>query len=276
MSSDAAATRTRWFHKCCKAALGACIPLYLAANFVNRELGFLASLQIPVLTASVLIIIASLERVERGLAAQGDIQVRMYPCHGDFYRDLRNHVDGAQRTIYTTYLRRYAPGALGESALAYFHECAAWAERSPDHHFRRVIASNNGSGEMNAWVSSEGARASQLQSKGSNYRVRLLPWELQNVDAISVAIIDSEYVFVTFSGEEDRLSGFSLKGQQLVQEYFQPYYDKLWNASVPVGEDTHGHCPSVASACEVTTKPDLQVEHGISSVPHFCSNRSGL
>jgi hypothetical protein len=118
---------------------------------------------------------------------------------------------------------------LGESAKTYFHECAAWAERSPDHHFRRVIALSSQQG-MTEWMKGEAERSEKLRAKDVNYRVKILPWELRAVDALSVAIIDSEYVFVAFSGEEDKLVGFSLKSHRMATEYFGPYYEKLWTA----------------------------------------------
>jgi hypothetical protein len=207
--------------------------MYFVALFFNRELGFLDSLQVPVMSASLLVLMSMLERVQRSInCGDGDhVPVRIYPSHGDFYRDLRKHVDAAQRTVFTSYLRRYPPDTLGESALAYFNECNAWAERSQDHHFRRVIASMGSYEPLSKWARSQEAQARKLASQGVNHRVRILPWELREADAISIAIIDDEYVFITFSDEEDHLCGFSLRSRCLVKEYFLPYYCRLWNAS---------------------------------------------
>jgi hypothetical protein len=222
--------REYWFVRSLKVVLGLSLPAYFVLMFMNRELSFLKFVEVPLVFASVLLLITMVERLERHAKEDTRVFVRLYETPGDFYRELRNKVDEASKRVFTTYLRRYKPGLLGEAAESYFAECRAWADRSSDHVFRRVIIRSEHEG-MRGWLKSELAAAVSAKGKGRHYSVRLLDWELHDADALSIAIVDGDYIFVAFSGEEDKLTGFSVCSPQLVANYFLPYFEKVWAAA---------------------------------------------
>jgi hypothetical protein len=225
--------RSRWSTASVKVVLGASLPTYFIFLFLNRELDFLRLVEIPLMFASVLLLISMVERIERQVDGEAKVFVRTYANQGEFYRELRNKVDQASDHVYTSYLRRYDNAFLGESAKSYFAECKAWAQRSDGHVFRRVITRSSLEHDR-SWISQERKAEDAARRSGRHYTVRVLPWDLHDADALSIAIVDSEYIFVAFSGEEDKLTGFSLCSRRLAQDYFLPYYERIWSAGMPL------------------------------------------
>lgn len=224
--------RNRIFSTVAKSALVLSIPAYFVALFVNRELGFLESLEIPIIAASILVVLNTVERIESRLQNPDWSQVRTYGSHTEFYLALRARVDKARRRVHTSYLRPYPPGELGESALSYFATCRAWADRSDEHRFRRVLLGSRDDG-MADWLREE--LDAQENATHRNYQVRVLDWSLRGEsEAVSVALIDDEYLFFAFSGEQDNLVGFSVRSRKLVKDYFAKYHDNLWRAARPL------------------------------------------
>jgi hypothetical protein len=222
--------REYYFVRTLKAVLSLSLPAYFVFLFVNHELDFLKFVEVPLVFASILLLISMVECLERQAKDDSRVFVRLYETQGDFYRELRNKVDEASKRVFTTYLRRYKPGLLGEAADSYFAKCRAWADKSSDHVFRRVVIRSEHEG-MAQWLENELAAAEAARAKGRHYSIRLLEWELHDADALSIAIIDSDYIFVAFSGEEDKLTGFSVRSPRLVSNYFLPYFEKMWAAA---------------------------------------------
>ena len=40
---------------------------------------------------------------------------------------------------------------------------------------------------------------------------------------------DYDTVFLTYSSDVDSVVGFSIKSREIVQQYFEPYFERLWN-----------------------------------------------
>ncbi|MEU8238443.1 hypothetical protein AB0C07_09375 [Actinoplanes missouriensis] len=235
MANPLELARNLWFARTLKIALGASLPAYFIFLFLNRELAFLRIVEIPLMFASVLVLISMTERVERRLDGDASVSIETYASQAEFYRELRNRVDRASGHVYTSYLRRYEPALLGDAAKSYFAECKAWAQRSDAHIFRRVITRSSIEHDRK-WIEEQRNFEGETRKRGRHYTVRILPWDLHDADAISVAIIDSEYIFVAFSGEEDKLTGFSLRSPRLAQDYFLPYYERIWTASTALAQ----------------------------------------
>jgi hypothetical protein len=222
-----------WFSRTIKALLVLSIPAYVVAVVVNRELGFLAWLEVPLISATLLLIVSLLERWVSD-ATDGRPAMSFYSDHNEFYRETRARIAAARKRVYVTYMRRHGPNRLGDAARAHFSECLAWAERSSEHHFRRIMvpAENDDTREF---MHQQHEAELSARTKDRNYRVRVIAWSLHDADGLSVGIIDDEYAFVSYSSDGDRLVAFSIQSRQLVKDFFEYYYEKLWTAAEPIG-----------------------------------------
>lgn len=224
--------RNRIFSTVAKSALVLSIPAYFVALFVNRELGFLESLEIPIIAASILVVLNTVERIESRLQNPDWSQVRTYGSHTEFYLALRARVDKARRRVHTSYLRPYPPGELGGERVELFRDLSRVG--GP---FRRASISSGASRVTRRWYGRLAREELDAQENAThrNYQVRVLDWSLRGEsEAVSVALIDDEYLFFAFSGEQDNLVGFSVRSRKLVKDYFAKYHDNLWRAARPL------------------------------------------
>jgi hypothetical protein len=210
------------------------IPAYVVALVLNRELGFFTWLEVPLISATLLLIVSLLERWAPD-AAEERPTISFYRDHNEFYRETRARIAAARQRVFVTYMRRQGPNRLGEAARGHFDECVAWAERSTEHHFRRIMVHAENA-EMREFMHQQRDAEVSVRAKGYNYNVRVIAWTLHDADALSVGIIDDEYVFVSYSADRDRLVAFSIRSRQLVKDYFEYYYEKLWTSAEPIGD----------------------------------------
>jgi hypothetical protein len=268
--------RNKWFKNLSKAALLISIPAYYVAVFANRELGFLSAVEVPLLSAAAFIMLAtldylqgqvdqtnanfvrlqkSLDETARDISTRLPGEVRVYRHHADFYTALTAAVSGAEHEVWTSYFRRYPPDTLGEASSNYFNTCKSWAiSNRKDHHFRRLVVDPQ-EPPLREWL-----KEAERPAIDSNYRVRIVPWALHETDSLSIAIIDSRWVFVAFSAEEDRLTGYSFRNPNIIEGYLD-YYQRIWDHSKPLDEyfrttDTDGSMPPTGNKCRVDSESD--------------------
>lgn len=258
-------TRTRWFSKLTRGFLIGAIAVYVVGLFAKQELNILRGLEMPLLFSSVLLLVFAVDRIERKLDNPNVAPIRTYQNHSEFYRELKSKVDCANSRVYTSYLREYPPGELGKVASDYFQCCFDWARRSPDHQFRRVmVAPGAAAPDRLAWTRTLAAQ--QRSAPQGTYTIRVLDWELRGeAEALSVSLIDDEYLFFAFSGERDKMVGFSIKNRVLVKEYFANYHQKLWDAAHPVEDYLARVEQSAAGADDPTggSASSLRLDHPI-------------
>lgn len=222
------AERERWDRRILKALLMMSIPAYFVALFLGRELGFSRYFEAPLTAASILYLLVAVDRLVLiwRESTRSRVPVRLYETSADFYLELAARVSQAKRRVWTTYLRPVPFNSLGPDAENYFRVCAQWAARDPNNHaFRRIVIQPRCI-EMQNMLHIETDRSDSL-----NYTVRVT--ENNIGDAISMAIVDDEFVFVTFLAERDEFKGFSCHSRELVA-LFQSYHIQLWQNSVDV------------------------------------------
>lgn len=186
--------------------------------------------------------VAGLEAIVAGLsAAAGDrgASVTFYRDR-QFYLATRNAVEQASNRVFVSYLRVRSPDRLGDAARQHIEACRAWARSSPDHHFRRVILGTGVLGtepaEMSEFLAQELAATRAARAGGNRYNVRLLTRSLHAEEAVSVGLYDDDLVFVSYGADADRMIGFSIRSREIVKEYFEYYYEKLWGSATPIEE----------------------------------------
>ncbi|MBR7833298.1 hypothetical protein KDL01_08475 [Actinospica durhamensis] len=155
-------------------------------------------------------------------------ELQFYQQYEAFYESLTRQVCHAKREVRVSYLRRFPPDVLNSTAVDdYFKACLAWA-RQPKRMFRRVVTSDS-AGEMARWMESE---RELMRDNDPRYLVRQV--EVRG-DAMSVAIIDHEYVYFAFGAERSSVTGFSLRNVELA-EYMITYHDELWRNGKDITE----------------------------------------
>ncbi|WP_030490234.1 hypothetical protein [Micromonospora chokoriensis] len=225
-----AGERERWDRRVLKAALLVSIPLYFVALFMGRELGFNKYIEGPLVSASILYLLVSLDKLVAVWrdSARGRVELRTYETAAEFYLDLAARVLQARRRVWTTYLRPVSIQSLGPDAETYFRVCEQWAARDPaGHAFRRIVIRPEGLG-MEGMLEIE-----QKRNRRPNYTVRVA--KNNTGDAISMAVVDDDIVFVTFVVERDEFKGFSCQSREL-GSLFQSYHSLLWQTGVDVGD----------------------------------------
>ncbi len=81
---------------------------------------------------------------------------------------------------------------------------------------------------MAEWIESE----CRFAAAHPNFEVRLLEWP-SKTDAINMALIDRETVFLLFSGHNDiRLHGMSVRSAPIA-DYLREYFFGLWSHGTP-------------------------------------------
>lgn len=254
--------RKIWTTRVAKIVLTTSIGAYFVALFLHAELGVGKFLELPLILASLLVAITLLERQERAMGSLGAsvtaLEQRMTRLeaglagleaaaaiagergvNATFYRDrqfylaTRSAVENARHRVFVSYLRGHSPERLGEAARQHVEACRAWARSSPDHHFRRVILRTEGE-QMNDFLAQELAATTSARAEGRRYAVRLLTRSLHDAEAVSVGLYDDDLVFVSYTGDSDQMLGFSIRSREIAKEYFEYYYERLWESATPI------------------------------------------
>ena len=247
--------RRRWFARTLEVVLGAAIPVYLIALFVNRELGVAKALELPLIFASLIIVIELSQRQDVAMAAldkrvasmESNLAALIAAAMGQhdgtevkFYRNrqlyeaTRQAVEQAKSRVYVTYLRNYGPGR-SDGSHTHVQACRDWALRHPDHRFRRVIRHGPNAG-LADFISDEHEAELTASAQDRHYHVRLVPYEEFQTETVRVGLYDYDTVFLTYSSDVDAVVGLSIKSREIVQQYFEPYFDKLWESAKPIDE----------------------------------------
>ncbi len=253
--------RTKWFVRTLEAVLGAAIPAYFVIFFLHRELGIGSILEVPLIFASLIFAIELLLRqnstvaeLEQKVATMSQTvadlaaiaarldrgaEVKFYQDR-QFYEATRAAVESARSRVFVSYLRGHSPNRW-DAARDHIEACRTWALQSPQHHFRRVILHVKG-GRLGEFVASELEAVKKAASQDRRYVVRLLTDSVHQSEAISVGLYDHDLVFISYSGDSDHGFGFSIRSREIVEKYFEYYYDRLWSSAVPIEEFdfTHG------------------------------------
>lgn len=245
--------RRRWFARTLEAVLGVAIPVYLIALFVDRELGVAKALKLPLIFASLILAIELLQRQDAAVAAldrrvasmesnlaaltvaamrQHDgTEVKFYR-NRQLYEATRHAVERAKSRVFVTYLRSSGP-SRSDGAHAYMEACRDWALRHADHRFRRVIRHGPDAG-LADFIADELAAEFSASAQDRHYHVRLVPYEEFQAETVRIGLYDYDTVFLTYSSDVDSIIGFSIKSREIVQQYFEPYFDKIWESARPI------------------------------------------
>ena len=54
-------------------------------------------------------------------------------------------------------------------------------------------------------------------------------------ETVRVGLYDYDTVFLTYSSDVDSVVGFSIRSREIVQQHFEPYFERLWNSADPPG-----------------------------------------
>jgi hypothetical protein len=100
--------RKRVYRRLIETAITISIIGYIVALFVNRELGFIRDLIVPLLLATLLLILELVLHIDRSLGS-AKVPIRRYDSANDFYAELQSKVRSATKTVRTSYLRQNRP-----------------------------------------------------------------------------------------------------------------------------------------------------------------------
>jgi hypothetical protein len=210
------------------------ILMLLVASIVSAVLELETRWLIPVLLLALLLIVRMLFGVAESSDAVRDsvaslvrasttATVTTYGSADEFYRAA---AASAGDQLALTYLRTVAPtNRQNLAATSYFDAIQEWLAGDEHRSARRVIClrGDQPEGPMNEWIESEYAFARERP----NFEIRLLEWPAKT-DAINMAIIDRQSVFLLFSGDNDvRLHGMSVRSAPLA-DYLLEYFAGLW------------------------------------------------
>jgi hypothetical protein len=161
------------------------------------------------------------ESVSRLTSDRELAKVQFHKSPGTFYAAATEAVREAKDRIYVTYLRQEPPDSDGEP---YFRSILDWVNADPSHSVRRVIGRSKSSPAFDRWLVEQ--KEESAKSNG-RYEIKLLDWPLEH-DAINMALIDNEHVFLLVAGEHSgRLRGLSVDSP-VASNYLVEYFNRLW------------------------------------------------
>jgi hypothetical protein len=164
------------------------------------------------------------------------------------YEATRHAVEHARSRVFVSYLRGYGPGH-SDGSLAHIDACRAWAMRSPGRRFRRVIRQGANAG-LAGFIADECAAALAAKAQDRHYNVRLLSYTEYESEAVRVGLYDYDIVFLTYSSDVDTVIGFSIESREIVEQYFEPYYQKLWASAEPMADSQTVRGSAVSAAAQ--------------------------
>jgi hypothetical protein len=166
-------------------------------------------------------------------AAQFDrgAEVRFYRDR-PFYEATKRAVENAQSRVFVSWLRYHSPNRM-DASRSHIEACRLWALQSPDRRFRRAILQAKGD-KIIDFIAGERAAVAAAKAQERSYNARLLTSPIHQSEAISVGLYDDDLVFISYTGDADHVMGFSIKSRELVEKYFDYYYEKLWASAVPI------------------------------------------
>ncbi len=210
-------------------ALFVALLFVVAGSVVANVFAWDAKWQIPLIYAALYAILAVALEIREN---QTPPTSTYYRTSDEFFDSLRRHVQGAERRVYSSYVRRTPPPSFQSPAVRRYYETILdWTRRNPGSSYHRVMgvpAAEPHKTAMEDWLSSH-----HQETRGiHNYHVRVVVTDI-GVDAVNLAVVDDKAVFLLLTADGSFMSGHSLETAEAVTS-FRDYYSAWWASAEPL------------------------------------------